>query len=363
MERTNSGIGGLKVDTYDLDFRNDLDFGDAGLFQWGVGWRQITGREAGDVMLTSVRKRETDLYHGFAQYEVGLFDDLLSLTVGSKYEHNDYTGSEFQPNLRLALDTGEGTLWTAVSRTVRTPTRFETDVDVLLGVDTCALACAPLPPFSLVAIHGVGSESLDSEELVSLEAGYKHHFGEKVYAEVAAFYNEFKDIIEIDQAGATTGIGFVPFLHYQTDVPMNNIIDSNIWGGEANIEWQALDWWKLGGNYSYAKIRIKEAGLTGFTSGEGSAPRHQVKFISNADLLKNLSLDVMLYYIDEIKDQPSVSSRYDLDIRLAWRPNGNMEISLIGQNLFYNEKNQMEQFLFLGTATKRNGYLQVKWEF
>ncbi len=358
VERTNQGVGGLKVDTYDLDFRVDRDYGRYGLFQWGLGWRQITGREAGDVDLTSVRRRETDLYQAFAQYEVPLVEDLMFLTLGSKYEHNDYTGSEFQPTVRLAVDTGDGTLWAAASRSVRTPLRIETDLNKLLAVVPCGLGC-------FETWTAVGSESLKSEELKSAELGYKHHLTSKLYAEVAAFYNDFEDIIEIDVNSAypTLPPPVLPFPHTALNIPMNNIVSSNIWGGEANLEWQAYDWWKLGANYSYAKIRIKDAGSVGFTGGSGSAPRHQVKFISSADLRDDLSLDVMLYYIDEIKSMPSVSSRYDLDLRLAWRPTDHLEFALVGQNLFYHEKQQMEQFLFLGTATKRNGYLQLTWDF
>jgi iron complex outermembrane receptor protein len=215
----------------------------------------------------------------------------------------------------------------------------------------------------LAALTAVGSESLKAEELKSAEMGYKHHITSKLYAEAAVFYNEFEDIIEIDQASAEFGVETIPFNYMTIDAPMNNIVSSNIWGGEGNLEWQAYDWWKLIANYSYAKIRIKEAGSVGFTGGSGSAPRHQVKFISSTDLRENLSLDVMLYYIDDIKSMPSVSSRYDLDLRLGWRPTDYLEFALVGQNLFYHEKQQMEQFLFLGTATKRSGYLQLTWDF
>ena len=42
------------------------------------------------------------LYSGFIQDEIQLAGDRLRLTIGSKFEHNDYTGFEVQPSVRLA---------------------------------------------------------------------------------------------------------------------------------------------------------------------------------------------------------------------------------------------------------------------
>ena len=42
-----------------------------------------------------------DLYSAFLQDEITLRSDL-SLIVGSKIEHNDYTGFQYEPNLRMA---------------------------------------------------------------------------------------------------------------------------------------------------------------------------------------------------------------------------------------------------------------------
>jgi len=36
--------------------------------------------------------RRDSLYSGFLQNESSFFDDMLRLTLGSKIEHNDYTG-------------------------------------------------------------------------------------------------------------------------------------------------------------------------------------------------------------------------------------------------------------------------------
>lgn len=49
-----------------------------------------------------------------------------ALIFGTKIEHNDFTGFEYQPSARLAYTPDDKqTLWTSVTRAVRTPSRFD----------------------------------------------------------------------------------------------------------------------------------------------------------------------------------------------------------------------------------------------
>ena len=46
----------------------------------------------------------------------------LRFTLGSKFEHNDFTGFEYQPTARLLFTpTNKQSVWAAVSRAVHTP--------------------------------------------------------------------------------------------------------------------------------------------------------------------------------------------------------------------------------------------------
>jgi len=59
---------------------------------------------------------------------VPLGTDRLRLTLGTKIEHNDYTGVEVQPSGRVAWTlTQRQMLWGAISRAVRTPSRIDRD--------------------------------------------------------------------------------------------------------------------------------------------------------------------------------------------------------------------------------------------
>lgn len=64
-----------------------------------------------------------------------LVQDRLWLTLGSKFEQNNYSDFEMQPSARLLWTPHpEHTLWAAVSRAVRTPSRNEHDATILGNV-------------------------------------------------------------------------------------------------------------------------------------------------------------------------------------------------------------------------------------
>ena len=81
------------------------------------------------------------------------------MTLGSKVEHNDYTGFEFEPNVRLQWTwTPNQTLWSAISRAARTPSRIDRDL------------AEPAPPAPLILR---GGRNYGSEYVTAYELGYR----------------------------------------------------------------------------------------------------------------------------------------------------------------------------------------------
>jgi iron complex outermembrane receptor protein len=105
--------------------------------------------------------RRDQLISGFVQDKITLEPDRWFLTVGSKFEHNDYSGFEVQPSARLQWQ-GDGQMaWGAVSRAVRTPSMLEHNLNVLTGVIPPGLF--PVP----IAVELIPSPDFESEELIA----------------------------------------------------------------------------------------------------------------------------------------------------------------------------------------------------
>ena len=111
----------------------------------------------------------------------------MAFTAGFKLEHNDFTGFECQPSLRLLwmLDK-KSSAWGAVSRAVRTP-----DVWEYYGT-SIGLPVAPGVPLFPVT---TANPNIISESLMAYELGYRVQATDKFSWDVALFYNQYDSIV------------------------------------------------------------------------------------------------------------------------------------------------------------------------
>src|SRR5439155_6846093 len=119
-------------DTYDLDFQHRFPLWERHDVVWGAGYF-VTADNVDDTYSVAWEPshRATQLFSGFVQDEISLIPERMALTLGSKFEHNDYSGFEIQPNIRLAwTPTTNQTVWGAISRAVRSPSRLDSDIRI-----------------------------------------------------------------------------------------------------------------------------------------------------------------------------------------------------------------------------------------
>ena len=116
-------LGRLAVDIVDFDFQHRFGLGERHDVVWGLGYRLVHDNVTGAVPISfDPPSRTTNLVTGFLQDDIALRPDRWILTLGAKLEHNDFSGFELQPNARLLWRPAEShTLWSAVSRAVRSP--------------------------------------------------------------------------------------------------------------------------------------------------------------------------------------------------------------------------------------------------
>ncbi|MGZ8919700.1 MAG: TonB-dependent receptor plug domain-containing protein, partial [Limisphaerales bacterium] len=182
-----------KRDTFDLDLQHHLRLGEWNDIVWGVGYN-VTSDSLQNSQYVSFdpADRTTSLYSAFVQDEITLIEKRLRLTLGSKIEHNDYTGWELQPSGRLSWNiTDKQTSWAAVSRAVSTPARAEDDIRINRFVyppgSTPPGSAGPTPIPALVSL--LGSRDMESKELIAFELGYRIQPHDRLTFDLATFYN------------------------------------------------------------------------------------------------------------------------------------------------------------------------------
>jgi iron complex outermembrane recepter protein len=274
--------------------------------------------------------------------------------LGTKLEHNDFSGFEIQPNVRLAWDHDTGLLWMAVSRAVRVPTRLERDIAVDLT-----------DPAGAVVLRLAGNPQFEAERLTAYEIGYRWQADSHLSLDLAAYHNRYTGLASLE-----FGTPFQDAATGQTVIPIHNE-NSNAGraqGIELQAEWVPLDAWRLTGSYTYTDLSIDPAGddLNGGELLEGATPRHQFGVRLSLDLVSNLAFDAHLRHATEIRSLPAFPSAEgldeytELDVRLAWRASDSLELSLAGQNLLHGSHLEFGPPLARGEL-RRAVHAKVAW--
>ncbi|MFA4916100.1 MAG: TonB-dependent receptor [Syntrophales bacterium] len=362
---------GLNKNTFDMDFQHRFLLTSRHEIIWGLGYRHIHEPiDNSDVIITN-EEFNSDLYSAFIQDNITLVHDKVFLMIGSKFEHNDASGFELQPSARLMWTPDhKSTVWGAVSRAVRTPSFIEGNGRInqtVLPDDTLF----PGSPPAEIAL--VGNDNFDSEDLVAYEMGFRHLLTKKVSLDIATYFNQYDHLRTFEQGSMLCEPSGSPFpLCLPGDnifIPLSagNQMTGEIYGVELSSDVVVNDWWTLKPSYSYMKVQLHlDSNSTDTTSesAEGESPHHQFSLRSLMNLGNNIEMDAWLRYVDSLPAQ-NIDSYITLDLRLAWRPAKNLELSVVGQNLLDNSHAEFKPEIIdiASSEVQRSIYVKFVWNF
>ncbi len=344
-------------DTVDLDFQHHFRLSSRHDFMWGFGYRLTSGVTRGlPTLFFQPSQRSDNLYSVFGQYELSVIPDRLRIIAGLKIQHNDYSGFEFQPNGRMVwTPTARHTVWAAISRAVRTPSRVEHDLTVYQN------AIPGFPAFAKV----LPNANFAPEKVIAYELGYRMQATDQLFLDIAGFYNSYTDLLSAEIVGPAALETTPPPLRIILPLQFANKLHGDVLGMEVASTWQILTWWRLRGSYSFLKLNLTANADSNDTVNaiktENSSPNHQVSFQSTMDLPGKLEFDLTPRFVSELSGQ-GVPNYHAIDARLGWRPIPSMEIAFIGRNLtgqhpeFIGDNNRL-------TNIQRGLYAKVTWRW
>ncbi|HTC93264.1 MAG TPA: TonB-dependent receptor [Terriglobales bacterium] len=352
-DRRQSTFGEIR-DTFDIDFIHHLTFVRQN-FLWGAGAR-ISSGNAIEVVPTTVftpNHFTEKLYSAFVQDEIAIIEKRLLLTLGSKLLHNNYSGFDVEPSARILwTPVPHHTVWAAVTRAVRTPSRVEEDLQITGFV-------APNP---LTFLRVVGNRKFRSEELLGYELGYRSLIHPKFYVDIASFYNNYDRLLSGEPGS--------PFVESSPSPPhivipfiFGNGLAGNTSGFEIAPDWTPTSHWRLRGSYSYLHIGLSRnpGSLDASTirSTDGSSPHHMVTFQSSLDLPQHFEFDQTLRYVSALPAQ-KVSAYTTADAQFSWHSTRDFDFAVVGQNLLQSHH---AEFASAGplVGIERSAYVKVTW--
>jgi iron complex outermembrane recepter protein len=313
---------GSTAHTYDLAF--DHRFADLGRHSVtvGGGYRLMdNGTYPGPTAVLIPGHSTETIFGGFAQDDVTLSKKDI-LTLGLKVEHNDYTGYEWEPNVRFSHSPNDTqTFWASVGRNVRTPSQVEESVFSLTQVNPPANGQS-LPTASAV----LGNPGLTAESLIANEIGYRAKLNDRASVDVSTYYNIYDQLIYL-----APGAPFESSVFGAPILVTPSYYENGDHGQSYGLEFS--------GKYRFGPTLRSEIGLTyeqrsSFAYGtELAIPHYQASLHLAWEPAKKLELDGTLHWNDAIFDQ-QVPAYTKLDIHLGWNLSDRFNLSVGGYDLF-----------------------------
>jgi iron complex outermembrane receptor protein len=324
-------VGSATLNTYDVEVRHHVHLGSRHEVVWGGGFRRVDYQAQFNPYVTLIPPTGgEEVVNVFAQDEFTL-SPTIHVIGGVKLEHNTYTGWEYEPSLRLLWTPATNhTVWAAVSRAIRMPSIGEE----FLRFDAFGIPGSEFfPPLLISSFGNPGLQQ--SERLVSWEAGYRSALTSTLSVDLAAYYNRYTRL-------ASTSVD-TPFFeldpappHLVIPLRFSNLLEAEVHGFEASVNWQATRRWRLFAAYSLLLGKLSAADpsvdLTLQRNPIDSSPRHQVQLRSYLDLPGRMELDAALYHVSSLP-AAFVPAYTRLDVRLGWKATDRLILSLSGQNL------------------------------
>lgn len=330
------------LETWDADAQHRFALGGWQQIVWGAGVRLMQDREENlPGFGFNPAHRTLNLYSAFAQDEVTIIADCLQASLGLKYEHNDYTGGEYQPGLHLTwTPTPHQTGWAAVTRAVRTPSRVDRDLYVGLSP-------------SLILLQG--GEDFTSEDLLAYELGWRLQPTEHTSFALAGFYNQYDHLRSAEPGPPPTGY----------PITIGNGVEGHTYGLELSGSIDVTSSWRLRGGYTWLRKELQISPGShdlNRATAESDDPEHQVVLQSMLDLPHGFALDTVVRYVAALPD-PHVPAYTTLDLRLAWQARDGLELSLVGQNLLEPEHPEFAPTSPGLRQIERGYYGKVTWRY
>jgi iron complex outermembrane receptor protein len=347
----------LKDRIFDVDFQFRLSPLNRHELVWGLGYRvskdEIESPLVGIAFDTP--KREDSLYSSFIQDTISLSDNF-QVIVGSRFEHNEYTGMEIQPNIRFLWEPTEShLLWSAVSRAVRTPSRGDNDIRFTRAAYPVPDpdGPGPMPDPTPVAVTIWGLSNYRSEDLMAYEIGHRLKALDTFSLDTTAFYYRYDNLSTYEQGD--------PYPVYDNDpayilkpLYVGNRMEADTWGAELSANWQAFPFMRFIASYTFydADIKIDDSpDIIGTVYNNNQSANHQASLRTSIDMPFNTECDIWLRYVDDILEG-TVDSYTEMDVRMGWKASRNVELSVCGQNLLHKSHTEYVEDYVLNKPTE-----------
>ena len=293
--------------TYNVEGQHSIRLAPRYQFLWGGGVRSTLSRtKRTPLIFFEPDDRRINQLHGFAQTEITI-TPKVSATVGTRGERTTFSGFDLQPAVRAKYTPrADAMIWGAVSRAIRTPTRFDQDLRITVG--------------DIVVVRG--DHEFKPEKLTAFESGVRVSLRSNVSLEAAAFYNDYDDLRSQEATPLIT---------------LANLYDGHTTGIELAGNVQPHPRWLVHASYTGQRVALKPLpGSRDTTNARAEAddPAHAFSMRSYLNLPHNFELDGFFRAVGKLRAS-NLAGYQELDMRIGWQATDRLELSLMGRELLH----------------------------
>ncbi len=357
--RLDSGVRGAE-NTVDFDFQHHLALGSRQDLVWGTGARVIHDDVRAGFSDSYVPSRRTDpLVSAFVQDAIRL-SPSWTLTVGTKLEHNNFSGFEYEPSAQLLWSGARQSVWFSAARAIRQPSMVDLALQSYVHSFT-------MPDGGLGVVLVTGSLNPHHEELRNAEAGYRVQVSKKLSLDFTTFYNDYTNL-QTEEPGHSYQVSDPGPARTIFPYSLQNNAFGRSFGAELFATLNVTPRWRISPAYSWIDADTDTLPFSHdvFAQQEARAtPSHQFQVRSSMNLTRRLEWDSSFGFVSHLGGSDETIPAYSrLDTRLGWHAGESMEISVVGQNLlstrhleFFNAYENMASYV------KRSFFGKVTWRF
>jgi iron complex outermembrane recepter protein len=350
--------------TGDVDLQYHFHAGSRNDIVTGIGYR-VTDQSYINGYQVSFGSgwRRDNLFNSFVQDEISLTNSL-ALTIGVKFEHNAYSGYEYEPSVQLTWSpASRQTVWASASKAIEQPSWFYAESQL-------SAAIVPIPGVGAGIVQLNGSRRGSAPRVFNYELGYRAELSKRVSLDTSIFLGDYHR-----QETAEPG---TPYFASSPGVPhlvlpnsYANLGNAKNYGIEVSGHWNAARWWRISPGFSFLQMDMSQDPRSQdnqFPLTPGDSPKHQAQLRSSIKLPRNVDWDTSAYYTGSLSAtslSPGPVAAYTrVDTRFGWRIGESVEVSVAGQNLLTPRHLEfMGGLQVLPMQAGRNMLAKITWSF
>jgi iron complex outermembrane receptor protein len=325
--------------TYNVDAQHAIRLTPRYHLIWGGGARStVSHTRPTAVIFFEPQDRTIHQVHGFGQVEIALRPEF-SVTAGSRGERTSFSGFELQPSLRIKYTPqDQSMLWAALSRAVRTPTRFDQDLRIQTRIQST----------DVVVISG--DRDFRREQLVAYETGARVMMRGNVSVEASGFYHDYDDLRS--QEGG------------QIPIRLANLYGGHTTGIELAGSVQPHSRLLVHASYTGQRVALRPGPGSRDVSNaraEADDPSHLFSIRSYLNLPGGVEADAFFRAIGKLRASNLPGYR-ELDLRVGRQLDEHFDVSLVGRDLLHDRH---AEFAGGGSALKyfqREVAVRLTWQ-